>query len=314
MSTKEREFLRSEVTTLEGLLGNLPEDRIIERIGFEERSRQAQERLAVLEASPLAKALPITFRGAPVEGTRSIAAGFAAAALRAFIEATDTVAASLTSEGLKGRGRLPSASRSLRIIDTAQGSFGFELELPPPVTDPAQIPPPIPGEAQDPYAQAIERTFELIKDAASSDDVGMSDLIAEIHPRAAAKVRAFAKVLSDHDAGFAAEFDGKSVHLNRGIEVEHVLDALKDEDIAERTEEHSGVLMGILPESRRFECRLDEGQLITGRVDRDLENLGAFEANWENKKARLTFRVVSVRTNQRFILVDAARPEGSIES
>jgi hypothetical protein len=56
----------------------------------------------------------------------------------------------------------------LRIIDTAQGSFGFDLELPPPVTDPAQIPLPIPGEALDPYARAIERTFELIKDAASS--------------------------------------------------------------------------------------------------------------------------------------------------
>jgi hypothetical protein len=202
----------------------------------------------------------------------------------------------------------------LRIIDTAQGSFGFELELPPPVTDPAQIPLAIPGEAQDPYARAIERTFELIKDAASSDDEGMSDLIAEIHPRAAAKVRAFAKVLSDHDAGFAAEFEGRSVTLNRGIEVEHVLDALKDEDIAEWTEEHSGVLMGILPESRRFECRLDEGQLISGWVDRDLEDIGAFKANWENKKARLTFRVVSVRTNQRFILVDAARPEETIET
>ncbi|MFB1488842.1 MULTISPECIES: hypothetical protein [unclassified Thiocapsa] len=202
---KERELLRSEVTTLEGLLGNLSEDRIIERIGFEERPRQAQARLAVLEASALAKALPITLRGAPVEGTGSIAAGFAAAALKAFIEATNTMAASLTSEGLKGRGRLPGASRSLLILDTAQGSFGFELELPPPVAEPAQIPLPIPGEAQDPYAWAIERTFDLIKDAASSDDEGMSDLIAEIQPRAAAKV------LSDHGAGFAAEFEGKNI-------------------------------------------------------------------------------------------------------
>jgi hypothetical protein len=72
--------------------------------------------------------------------------------------------------------------------------------------------------------------------------------------------------------------------------------------------------MGILPESRRFECRLDEGQLISGWVDRDLEYIGAFKTNWENKKARLTFRVVSVRTNQRFMLVGAARPEERMES
>ncbi|WP_296811331.1 hypothetical protein [Thiocapsa sp.] len=110
-------------------------------------------------------------------------------------------------------------------------------------------------------------------------------------------------------AGFAAEFEGKSEHLNWGIEVEHVLNALKDEDIAEQAEEHSGILMGIFPEPRRF-----EGQLISGCVDLDLEDIGAFKTNWEYKKARLTFRVVSMRTNQRFILVDAARLEETIES
>lgn len=239
---------------------------------------------------------------------RSIDGGFASTALKAFIEATDTVAASLTSEGLKGRGRLPGASRSLRIIDTAQGSFGFELELPPLVADAAQMPLDGLGEEPDPYASAIATTFKLIADAASSDEEGMSDLIAEIHPRAAAKVHAFAKVLSDAGAGFAAEFEGGRVQLNEGGEVQRVLDALKAEDIAERTEEQIGVLLGILPESRRFECRIADGQVISGKVDRALPDIASFKASWENKEALLSFRVVSVRANQRFVLTAAGEP------
>jgi hypothetical protein len=308
MSNRERDFMRSEVTTLENLLNSLPEGRIIERIGFEERLRQARERLAELDAGPLAQSLPITFRGAPVEGARSIDAGFASMALKAFIEATDTVAASLTSDGLKGRGRLPGASRSLRIVDTVHGSFGFELELPPLVADAAQMPLDGLGEEPDPYASAIATTFKLIADAASSDEEGMSDLIAEIHPRAATKVHAFAKVLSDAGAGFAAEFEGRRVRLNEGAEVQRVLDALRDEDIAERTEEQNGVLLGILPESRRFECRIADRRVISGKVDRALPDIAGFKATWENKDARLSFRVVSVRKNQRFILTAADEP------
>ncbi len=332
MSSKERDFVRSEVTTLEGLLNGMPEDRLIERIGIEERLRQARERLAELEAGPFAQSLPITFRGAPVEGVRSIDAGFASIALRAFIEATDTVAASLTSDGLKGRGRLPGASRSLRIVDTARGSFGFELELPPPVGNTARMPPDGLGEEPDPYASAIATTFKLIADAASSDEEGMSDLIAEIHPRAAAKVHAFAKVLSDAGAGFAAEFEGTRVRLNEGAEVQRVLDALRaediterteelngnaapripktstPEDITERTEELNGVLLGILPESRGFECQVADGRVISGKVDRALPDIASFKTTWENKEALLSFRVVSVRANQRFILTAAGEP------
>lgn len=308
MSSKERDFMRSEVTTLEALLSSLSVDRIIERIGIEERLRQARERLAEFETKPLAKSLPITFRGAPVEGMRSIDAGFASAALKAFIKATDTVTASLMSDELKSRGRLPSAGRSLRIIDMAHGSFGFELELPPPVADSGQMQPRVLVEEPDPYVLAIETTFALIRGAVSSDDHSLSDLIVEIHPRAAATICAFAKVLSDHEAGFAAEFEGKRVQLNEPADVQRVLNALKKEDIREQTEEQVGVLLGILPDSRLFECRLTDRRLISGKIDRGVRDIRAFKTTWENNEALLTFRVVSVRENQRFILTAATDP------
>jgi len=300
MSAKEHDFLRSEVATLEGLLNSLSEDRVIERIGLQERFAEARKRLTALEGQALAKLLPITFRGKPVEGMESIDAGFASAALKAFVEATDTVAASLTDD-LKGRGRLPSThQRSLRIIDTARGSFGFELELPPAECGQSTL---FDEDEKDPYERAIETTFALIENAAESDEDGMSDLIAEIHPRAAAKVEAFAKVLWDHGAQFAAEWEHKQVALREPADVQRVLEALKAEDMGEREESLPGRLLGILPETRRFECRLDDGRLLTGKIDRSLTDIGAFKQGLESHAALLQFRIVTVRRNERFILM-----------
>ncbi len=164
-------------------------------------------------------------------------------------------------------------------------------------------PPPV-----DTYAQAISTTLLLIQGAANADEDAMSDLIAEMHPRAASKVRAFAKVLADNEAVFAAEFDGRRVRLNSNADVKRVIDALRDEDIGERSETLEGRLLGILPESRAFECRLPDGRLIRGKVDRALQDIAQFKKRWESVDAKLTFRVISVRAKERHVLAGAAEP------
>jgi hypothetical protein len=321
MSRKERDHLRSEVGTLERFLLDLTEHDVIERVQLEHQLVEARKRLAALETQPQSMPLPITFRGQPVEGTRSIDATFAAQALKAFVEATDTVAASLVSDDLKGRGRLPGAGeRSLRIVDTAVGSFGFELELPALVTDDSVQKSLLPEvEEVDPYVEAINTTLALLDEAATDDEDAISDLVAKVHPRAAAKVRAFAKVLADHHALFAAAFEGKQVRFDEGAQVRRVVDALKDEDISEDDETHTGTLLGVLPHSRDFEARLHDGALVRGKVDRGLGELSVFKQTWESVEACLRFRVVHVRTNRRYVLTAAAAltadraPGGSLE-
>ena len=95
MSFREHQFLQSEIATLEGLLSDLSDERVIERLGFQHRLQEARDRLQQVLRRQHARALPITFRGDPVEGSHSIDATFASEALKAFVEATDTVAASL---------------------------------------------------------------------------------------------------------------------------------------------------------------------------------------------------------------------------
>jgi hypothetical protein len=308
MSRREFGFLQSEVATLEGLLANLSQDRVIERLGFERRLNKARQQLALVSTQPRALSLPITFRGDPVEGSRSIDASFATKALRAFVEATDTVAASLTAADLKGIGPLPgSGGRSLRIVDTVLGSFGFELELPPLSTTLWDL---LPGsEPPDPYVDAITTTFNLISQSASMDENAITDLVADIHPRAAAKVRAFAKVLFDHHALFAAEFEGRQIRLDRHEEVQHVMELLDGANINETFQTLSATIQGILPDARVFEAKLAAGEVVKGKIDRSLPNIQDFKAMVENTTTLLQFRVVNVRSNRRYVLMGTAEEQ-----
>lgn len=306
MSQRDLEFLQSEVSSLEALLRQLPEGRVIERMGFESRLDEAREQLAAALQAPQARAFPITFRGAPVDGCRSIDAAFASQALNAFVEATDTVAASLIRDDLKSRGRLPgSGQRSLRIVDTAIGSFGFELELPPLFSeDPLgqQVLAGLP-EPHDPYVEAIESTLTLIEQAASRAEDAVSDLIADIHPRASAKVRAFAKVLADHQALFAAEFQGHQFRLHDLDQVQHILDCLDDSEISEEKQTLNVVIEGIFTFGRMFEATQEDGGVIRGKIIRSLEGLPDFKREVEGKLLPLLFRVVKVRSNLRYVLL-----------
>ena len=308
MSRREFRFLQSEVATLEGLLANLSQDRVIERLGFESRLNEARKQLALVSTQPRALSLPITFRGDPVEGSRSIDASFASKALRAFVEATDTVAASLNAADLKDIGPLPgSGGRTLRIVDTVIGSFGFELELPPLSTTLLDL---LPGsKPPDPYVDAITTTFNLISQSASMDENAITDLVADIHPRAAAKARAFAKVLFDHHALFAAEFEGQQIRLDRHEEVQHVMELLDSDNINETIKTLSATIQGILPNARVFEAKLDTGEVVKGKIDRSLPNIQEFKAMAENTTTLLQFRVVNVRSNRRYVLMGTAEEE-----
>ncbi|MCW8138430.1 MAG: hypothetical protein KIT58_05940 [Planctomycetota bacterium] len=277
------------------------------RLGLEHRLAEARKRLAASEEAPQPHPLSITFRGAPVEGSRSIDAGFATEAVKAFVDATSTVTASLVADELRDHGPLPLArDRSLRIVDTAIGSFGFELELPPPAADgQGDL---IPQEAADPYVEAIATTLKLLGEAATDDDDAISDLVAEIHPRAAAKVRAFASVLAENDALFAVEFGARQVRFDNERQVKRVIEALADADISEKVEQHVGTILGLLPESRRYEARLADGRVLQGKVDRSVADIGVLKATWESRPATLRFRVIHVRTRRRFVLLAAAEP------
>ncbi len=304
MSLQASDLLKAEITTLQKLLSELDEDAVIERHGLKRRLASAQTQLASLPHLPQPKSLPITFRGDPVDGSRSINAAFAATALKVFIEVTETVAASRESaRELKGSGRLPGrrVEHGLRLVGTATGSFGLALELPPD----AQSTLPEPLAPSRHYEQAIHDTFALIQGAAAHDDDALAALVAQLHPRASSKVHEFMKVLQTNRALFAAEFEGRQVRLDSEDEVQRALDSLKPEDISEREFAQRGVLVGVLPSTRDFECRLGTGEVMQGKLAREIDDIMVFKARWEGVEAQLMLRSSAVRKRERFVLLDA---------
>lgn len=302
------DLVRSEIGTLERFLGELADEDIIERSQLEHRLASARARLGQLEGRPSGKAMPITFRGEPVDGDRAISASFAGLAIKALVDAVETVAADLAFDDLKTRGRLPGlGGRSLQIVDTLRGSFGFELELPP--TETVDSPRTgLPQQATDPLYVAITTTMALLGEAASDNDEAISDLVADLHPRAIAKVLGFARVLADHHALVDATFEGRRLRLDSHDQVQRVVRSLDDADLTEKMETHPGVIVGILPQSRAFEAVLQDGGFLRGKVSRAVDDVLAFKKAWENREALLQVRVVKVRDSRRYVLEGATSP------
>lgn len=307
MSRRELDELRAEVAHLEEILAGMALGRIIERRGFEARLEEVRARAAELEKLPLAKPVVLTFRGGPVDGSRSIVADFAGRALAAFSESVEMVVASLGTD-LRGSGPVPGAGkRPLRVVSTATGSFGFELELPArSLEDEAAGQLEMPLEGPDPHAMAITSVLDLVEEAGGTDEDGLSDRIADIHPRAAAKVRAFVQIVDQADAVFAAEFEGKRLRIDDRRGMRRVLEALKSEDIEEREIEQRGTLIGVLPDARQFEVHLEDGGLILrGKLARTIEDALGFRRGVQDRPAILRLREVRVRDRKRYILLSA---------
>jgi hypothetical protein len=264
MRFTDAQHLQSEIGTVERFLAETPEDQIIMRKTWETRLEVLRERLAEVEARPQPSPLSIAFRGAPLQGSLSIDAGFAIQALEAFLDAITAVTTSVLARDRDSRGMLPGVGdRSLRIVDAGAGSFDLEL------------PPPSPGEgaqrsieleeARDPFIEGIEATFALIREAASTDEDTTSAGLKEVHPTAARKLLDFAIFLEEHNAWFAAEFQAKRINLDTPEAVQHVVKALNEDDIKEEARQERGELIGVLPESREFEARLETGEVVKGK-------------------------------------------------
>lgn len=240
MTVSKVDVLRAEIGMLEEMLREIGDGRIIERMGLKERMRTLQAEIETLQ--PAGHRFALTFRGEPVEGSRSIAADFAGRALTAFSDAVATIAASFRGE-LRSTGPLPNHadSQGLRIVGPALGSFGFELEIPP-VAEPQHLL----WANEDPRALAVERAMRLVDAAKSNDDEALSELIADVHVRARAKVLEFVRCVVDHRATFQVRLGDKESGLRELEDGQRVLRALRQEDVLEREIDRRGQLW-VLP-------------------------------------------------------------------
>jgi len=259
---------------LEEMLARIPAGRVIARSGLASRAAQLREELARLPAE--GRRFDLTFRGEPVEGSRSIVADFAGRALAAFSDAVATIAASFEGE-LGAAGPLPAGDRSLRMVGPALGSFGFELEIPAGPAPAAQM--SMLPDAANPMEQAVDLALTLIDAAQGADEEKLSDAIAEVHPRAAAKVRDFVKLVVDRRATFTLRVGARTAGLADSDAGRRTLLSLQLEDLTEDRRTVRGQLW-VLPHHRQFELKVGD-RVLKGRLARDIQDPSSLPAGAE---------------------------------
>lgn len=293
----ERQTLLSEINELDAILASIPEENVIERIGFETRLAEARAKLAVIQPSSTPEKTRVTFRGAPVLGSHGIAADFGAKASGYFAEAFAAIVASMR-EGLRYMGPIPDKARNqLAITGVAVGSFGFEFELP--FLDATLFSES--GGAEE----ALETLLRLLEKAAQGSDDEVTDAVHAVHPRAVRKVVDFLDYMEKKGAWCGVEFKR---HFFRYADLDQLRFAkarLSEGSVRHTQETFQGSFEGSLPKPRTFQFQpVDDVAPIIGRFDASIDP-HAINKNWLDRPVSVQFDVVQVGQGRpRFTLLD----------
>jgi len=300
------QHLSAELSTLDQLLGTLPQEDVLGRIGLESRRREVADELAALEENPEQLAsVALLFGGQPVRGSIGIESTFAADAVSTFQQLVTNIWAS--EEGNVGRrGPVERQNRSqLHITSLLHGSVGFLLEE----VDPQNRLMP------SALKQASDRATEIVAAFTATDDEPFRRVLESVDNRVLGSTREFLTRLFR---------GGATLHLVEGNvdlqlafpEVRRGYERAENANIEELEEAVSGQLLGLIPIARRFEIRRENGEIISGSVaptlsESYLEHLK--EQKVVGQKCRAVVRNKRItrfgRVSDNYVLVDLTPSE-----
>lgn len=253
------EALYADRETVRALLEHLGDEDPIGRMSFGSRLATIEseiQKLAAIEETTGSVAL--LFSGQPVYGSRSIETEFAASVLQSFQDLVKKQIAGEEFGRLGTRGKVPERTPSTLVIrELVRGSVGFVLEE---HSENEEL-------ADTPIKKAIDEVTSIISNAAAESDEQFEQSVETLDPRILVSLRDFFQTL---DEGAAAvrivedsrdeSLDAQAVHRARlRVEATEVRDVESESVIGE--------LLGLLPDSRRFEMKLFEtGEVIRGSV------------------------------------------------
>lgn len=259
MKRLELEVLLADRESVRSMLSTLSDRDPIGRISFSARLASIEEEIRRLQDQhDFVGSVALMFSGGPVYGSRSIDTIFSASVLKSF---QDLVAKRISSEefgALGTRGRIPERTASaLSIRELVRGSVGFVLEET--ATNTALVDTPI--------KKAIDDVASVITQAAAESDDEFEESIETLDARMLVSLRDFFRALDDGGAAVRiVESDRDSTLDSQAVKrARSRVDSTEVQDT--ESEAVIGELLGLLPDSRRFEMRLQEtGEVIRGTV------------------------------------------------
>lgn len=255
--------LSSEITTLNELLCSARQSGdIVGEMQLEHRLVELSNKLETLKERTLtdnSASVALFFGGQPVLGSKGIAAEFAGVALEQFQNLIAKVFANNEVGDLGGRGRVPfKANSELMVTGLARGSFGFVLDE---MSEQVQL------ESSE-LSHVIDKAALLLRDSAAQDDAVFESLLEELEPRTLIALRDIFLNLDSSKATIRIvekeldfTLDGPSIHRAK-VRTEAT-------SIDETVTEIEGVLVGFLPEHRKFELADNTGKLFYGSATKE---------------------------------------------
>lgn len=266
------------------------------RLMWQSRLADIDQQIAALTAGRSNYAsVAVIFDGNPVIGSGDIRLDFTTEALDSYQKVVALALASHNGVELSERGRLPAGDQArLFIRDLVRGSMGFILEE-------------LPGQQHEmlptQLKEAVEDTTQLITNLSAASDAEFEATLAGTQPRLVAAVQKFAKVL--FDSGASTRIVGDEQRLALSIdEVGRLSRRLGEVEVTEEVVPVDGVLLGVLPEARKFELKLLDGTM-EGAVSEDLAfkytSDAAFKERLLLQPVRAQVKFVRTKRNGRLV-------------
>lgn len=287
----EIEALKSDLASVRGLIARrTPETDPIGFLQYSSRAEQIERQLEEVESLPENKAsLAVYFAGAPVQGSRGIAAGFAGKAVNLFQELVSKQFATLERGAMANVGPVPLRGNSdLLLTNVARGSFGVILEE---------------AESNDSLTEselrvAVAKVAQDIEGTAQVDATAFEEMLGEVDARYFATLSQLFKLFDESNATVRLvesqndiSLDSQAVHRGR----ERTDAAIVNDDDNIR---FSGRLF-LLPAARKFELKvIGTGESIHGNVSSEftrahLERVGVEEIVNRDWMVRLKSRSIT---------------------
>jgi hypothetical protein len=266
MNIREYHQLQAELSALVKLLNELPDSRVIERLGFEYQKEEIENALASQTLPPREPVhVTLTFRGNPVVGSHGVFAEFGAAAVKTFVDAISAIGAS-QGHSLGTRGANSNrADCQLLITGTALGSFGFELEEAAKDSEVLFAEPSL-------VEPAIEQTKAIIEASLGSDDE-LAAAISGVDPPALERLCTFLKTMLNEEAVCTLDFKDQAFRFSNVEQVRQSFERLNQNNVQEDEQQIRGAFQGVLPISRKFEFMIaSTGETINGKVGRSISD------------------------------------------
>ena len=259
MKRLDLESLSADRAAVKTMLAALSDKDPIGRLSFEGRLAVIDDEIRRIDSShERTGSVALLFSGTPVFGSRSIDADFATTVVRSF---QDLVAKRIAAEEfgrLGSRGRIPERTASaLSIRELVRGSVGFILE------ENSQN-----GQITDtPIKKAIDEVTAVIEQASAENADAFASTVETLDARLLVSLREFFKTLDDGGASVRIVENDRDAKLD-ATAVKRARDRVETTEVEDMDDEIvTGELLGLLPDSRRFEMKLaNTFELIKGTV------------------------------------------------